>query len=193
MTFGGFSVGTTLVPSVWSSYLQVPIEVTWNLRLTNDFCIPSQMNQQNSGMFTYKKCSMFRFITPSPRIPIPHNHKTITLPLAAFFFNHIIIDQPPKHEPEHNISITNNTSYWTKIFYRLCSKDRNVDEALHLLDCLNLHGYPLDYLNINTIIHALYHSNHFSEAHHHLLLFISFHCVPDERTCNVLIAKLLDS
>ena len=47
-------------------------------------------------MFTYKKCSMFCFITPSPKIPIPHNHKTITLPLVAFFFNHIIINQPPK-------------------------------------------------------------------------------------------------
>ena len=135
---------------------------------------------------------MFCFISPSPKIPIPHNHKTITLPFVAFFFNHTIIDQPPKHELEHNISITNNTSYWTKNFHRPCSKDRNVDEALRLLDRLNLRGYQSYSLNINTIIHALCHSNHFSEAHHHLLLFISSHCVLDGRTCNVLIARLLD-
>ncbi|KAK7858727.1 hypothetical protein CFP56_010504 [Quercus suber] len=51
-------------------------------------------------MFAYEKCSVFRFIAPSPKIPIPHNHKTITFPLAAFFFTHTIIDQPPKREPE---------------------------------------------------------------------------------------------
>ena len=133
---------------------------------------------------------MFRFIAPLPKFTIPHNHnhKTITLPLAAFFFTHTIIDQPPKREPEHEISITNNTSYWTKKIHRLCAKDRNVDVVLHLLDCLCLRGYQPDSLNINTIIHALCHSNHFSEAHRRLLLFISFHCVP----LIVLIAKLLD-
>ncbi|XP_030942537.1 pentatricopeptide repeat-containing protein At3g18020-like [Quercus lobata] len=132
---------------------------------------------------------MFRFIAPSPKIPIPHNHKTITLPLAAFFFTHTIINQPPKREPKHNISITNNTSYWTKKIHRLCTKDRNVGEALRLLDRLSLRGYQPDSLNINTIIHALCHSNHFSEAHHCLQLFISSHCVLDERTYNVLIAS----
>ena len=153
------------------------------------------MNRQNSGMFAYEKCSMFRLIAPLPKFTIPHNHnhKTITLPLAAFFFTHTIIDQPPKREPEHDISITNNTSYWTKKIHRLCAKDRNVDKALRLLDRLSLRGYQPDSLNINTIIHALCHSHRFSEAHHRLLLFISSHCVLDERTCNVLIARLLDS
>ncbi|KAK7858783.1 pentatricopeptide repeat-containing protein [Quercus suber] len=106
-------------------------------------------------------------------IPIPHNHKTITLPLAEFF-THIIIDQPPKREPEHNISITNNTSYWTKTIHKLCSKDHNVNEALCLLDRLSLRGYQPDSLNINTIItHSATLINHFSEAHHLLLLFIA--------------------
>ena len=65
--------------------------------------------------------------------------------------------------------------------------------VLHLLDCLLRQRYQPDSLNIKTIFHALCHSNRFSEAHHHLFLFISFHRIPDERTYNVLIVRLLDS
>ena len=43
LTFGGFSSGTTPMPSIWSlcCYSQVPIGVTWSLQLTDDFSTSS--------------------------------------------------------------------------------------------------------------------------------------------------------
>ncbi|KAF7112534.1 hypothetical protein RHSIM_RhsimUnG0220600 [Rhododendron simsii] len=96
-------------------------------------------------------------------------------------------------EPEEReVSITNR-NYWTKKIHRLCDVNNDVDGALRLLDHLCLRGYFPDSLNISSIIHALCESHRFSEAHHRFSLSIDSGCVPDERTCNVLIARLLDS
>ncbi|KAL3343504.1 hypothetical protein AABB24_027171 [Solanum stoloniferum] len=83
-------------------------------------------------------------------------------------------------------------AYWTRRIHKLCAIDGNVDEALRLLDELRLQGYHPDSLNLSSIVHALCDSHRFSEAHQRFLLAISSQStVPDERTCNVLIARLL--
>ncbi|KAI3976998.1 hypothetical protein MKX01_008856 [Papaver californicum] len=87
-----------------------------------------------------------------------------------------------------------NKTYWTKRIHSLCTQHGKVHEALLLLDNLRLHGYFPDSLNLNSIIHALCSSYRFTDAHNRLLQFINPpHSVPDERTCNVLIARLLDA
>lgn len=83
--------------------------------------------------------------------------------------------------------------YWTRKIHNLCAVQRDVDAALVLLDRLCLRGYQPDPLNLASIIHALCHANRFSEARRRFLLAIASGFVPDERTCNVLIARLLDS
>ncbi|KAI3454929.1 hypothetical protein Pfo_011592 [Paulownia fortunei] len=75
--------------------------------------------------------------------------------------------------------------------HKLCTVDRD-DAALRLLHRLRFQGFCPDSLNISSILHALCDANRFSEAYHLLHVFISYHCVPDECTCNVVIAHLLD-
>ncbi|KAL0368767.1 UNVERIFIED_CONTAM: Pentatricopeptide repeat-containing protein [Sesamum calycinum] len=89
------------------------------------------------------------------------------------------------------ITITDAT-HWSRRIHKLCIVDRDADAALRLLHQLCLRGFRPDSLNISSILHALCDANRFAEAHHRFLLFISSHCAPDERTCNVLIARLLD-
>ncbi|KAJ6295121.1 hypothetical protein OIU76_023091 [Salix suchowensis] len=98
----------------------------------------------------------------------------------------------PLNHQQQNICITNR-SYWNKKIHDLCTKHRNVDEALRLLDHLRLRGYLPDPLNLSSIIHGLCDANRFNEAHQRLIIFLTSLCVPDERTCNVLIARLLHS
>ncbi|KAF2317463.1 hypothetical protein GH714_022537 [Hevea brasiliensis] len=120
--------------------------------------------------------------------------KPISIPLA-FLSTYDLPQLQPLHQDqdqEQPIYIT-NSSYWTRKIHNLCTQCRQVDEALALLDHLRLRGYRPDSLNLSSIIHALCDANRFDEAHHRFVLFISSHCVPDERTCNVLIARLLDS
>ncbi|XP_040997736.1 pentatricopeptide repeat-containing protein At3g18020 isoform X1 [Juglans microcarpa x Juglans regia] len=141
---------------------------------------------------------MFLAAAPSPKISIAH--KTISIPLAFLFTRTCRTpseqrEQTRKHvsqQREDSIGITDR-SYWTKKIHRLCAEDSNVDEALCLLDRLSLRGYRPDSLNLSSILHALCDSHRFYEAHHRLLLSIASNCVPDERTCNVLVARLLDS
>ena len=127
------------------AYLGCTCEVVWSDRVWSDRVWSSMSLNESVYGFTVvlefrNVCiwEMFRFITPSPMIP-----KTINLPLT-FLFTYKI-DQPLEHEPwepEDNISINIiNRSYCTKKIHGLCAKDRNVDEVLHLLDCLNLWGY----------------------------------------------------
>ncbi|KAL0322827.1 UNVERIFIED_CONTAM: Pentatricopeptide repeat-containing protein [Sesamum angustifolium] len=89
------------------------------------------------------------------------------------------------------ITITDAT-HWSRRIHKLCIVDRDADAALRLLHQLCLRGFRPDSLNISSILHALCDANRFAEAHHRFLLFMSSHCAPDERTCNVLIARLLD-
>ncbi|KAK4387818.1 Pentatricopeptide repeat-containing protein [Sesamum angolense] len=89
------------------------------------------------------------------------------------------------------ITITDAT-HWSRRIHKLCIVDRDADAALRLLHQFCLRGFRPDSLNISSILHALCDANRFAEAHHRFLLFISSHCAPDERTCNVLIARLLD-
>ncbi|XP_022736940.1 pentatricopeptide repeat-containing protein At3g18020 isoform X3 [Durio zibethinus] len=121
------------------------------------------------------------------RLKLPSLPKSPTFPFAFRFST-----SPPHHHLQQQPPITNKP-YWTNKIHNLCTKHRNVDEALRLLDTLCLHGYHPDSLNLSSIIHALCDCNRFSEAHHRFLLFLSSHLVPDERTCNVLIARLLYS
>ncbi|KAJ7975225.1 Pentatricopeptide repeat-containing protein [Quillaja saponaria] len=126
--------------------------------------------------------------TLSPKLLI--THKAITISLAFLSTNTL----PSQHQQLHDREVTiADPTYWTKKIHKLCTIDRNVEEALRLLDRLRLHGYRPDSLNLSSIIHALCDSNQFSEAHHRILLFITSNCVPDERTCNVIIARLLDA
>ncbi|KAH7680671.1 Tetratricopeptide-like helical domain-containing protein [Dioscorea alata] len=86
-----------------------------------------------------------------------------------------------------------NRAYWTKRIHGLCAQDHNPDEALRLLDRLRLRGYRPDPLNIASIVHALCDLRCFADAHRRLLLSVASLCLPDDRTANVLLARLLDA
>ncbi|XP_034695186.1 pentatricopeptide repeat-containing protein At3g18020 isoform X3 [Vitis riparia] len=129
----------------------------------------------------------FRGRVQVPQLPSAAN----TLPLAFFFSAQSTPNQQHEEEKEEESII--NKAFWSRKIHNLCTRDRNVDEALRLLDLLRLRGYRPDSLNLSSIIHALCDANRFSEAHHRFLLSFASHCVPDQRTCNVLIARLLDS
>ncbi|KAL7597254.1 hypothetical protein Lser_V15G30842 [Lactuca serriola] len=115
----------------------------------------------------------------------------------ALFFTHTISCDEERKEQQHLEESITNRSYWTRRIHKLCAIDRNVDEAITLVDRLCIHGYHLDSLNLSSIIHALCDSNRFAEAHRRFLSSLSCSSgngfiIPDERTCNVIIARLLD-
>ncbi|KAL8226396.1 hypothetical protein R6Q57_016228 [Mikania cordata] len=113
-------------------------------------------------------------------------------PKSAHFFTHSTLRDEDNQElhPYLEESVTNK-SYWTRRIHKLCTIDHNVDEAIRLVDNLCFHGYRLDSLNISSIVHALCDSNRFAEAHHRFVSSLSGYIIPDERTCNVIIARLL--
>nr|GLL16770.1 pentatricopeptide repeat-containing protein At3g18020 [Ipomoea trifida] len=86
-----------------------------------------------------------------------------------------------------------NRAYWTRKIHKLCAFDHNVDEALRLIDQLRLYGYCPDSLNLSSVIHALCDARRFPEAHRRFFLAVSAHSNVNESTCNVIIARLLDS
>ncbi|XP_057803115.1 pentatricopeptide repeat-containing protein At3g18020 [Salvia miltiorrhiza] len=123
--------------------------------------------------------------------------------LASFHSHQIKISSPqPQSQPQHEIPAAepneieiigvSNTFHWTRCIHKLCTVDGDADAALRLLHQLRRRGFQPDSLNISSIIHALCHARRFEEAHDRFLAFISSNCAPDERTCNVLIARLLD-
>nr|XP_043608230.1 pentatricopeptide repeat-containing protein At3g18020 [Erigeron canadensis] len=119
--------------------------------------------------------------------PIQHHSN---LPL---FFTHTTVCNPnPQKQPLEEQNITTNTSYWTKKIHKLCTIDRNVNEAIRLLNHLTVNGYTPNSLNLTSITHALCDSNRFAEAHRRFLSSLNGVTIPDERTCNVIIARLLD-
>ncbi|KAI5660267.1 hypothetical protein M9H77_29060 [Catharanthus roseus] len=126
----------------------------------------------------------------------PFKSKNITASSSSLFST--FFDQVEKTDlnqlaQENNIIDVNNSVYWTKHIHKLCAVDRNPDAALQLVHRLSLHGYHLNALNVNSIVHGLCHANRFSQAHHQVLLYIdSQPNLLDERTCNVIIARLLD-
>ncbi|KAF3673793.1 Pentatricopeptide repeat-containing protein [Capsicum annuum] len=147
-----------------------------------------------------------KFLFP---IPLQNSTKTFTSSLSLFStFLSPSVHQPNEFYLTHQ-QLPQQTSqvyefdsvqyrsfidraYWTKRIHKLCAIDANVDEALRLLDELRLQGYHPDSLNLSSIVHALCDARRFSEAHQRFLLAVSSHStVPDERTCNVLIARLL--
>ncbi|KAL9252065.1 Pentatricopeptide repeat-containing protein, partial [Drosera capensis] len=65
----------------------------------------------------------------------------------------------------------------------------NPDAALHLLHPLNI-PHPL---NISGIIHSLCDSRRFAEAHLRFSLSIASDFAPNNRTCDVLISRLIDA
>ncbi|MQL91564.1 hypothetical protein Taro_024173 [Colocasia esculenta] len=96
---------------------------------------------------------------------------------------------------EENIPVTNR-SFWTKKIHLLCSRPEpsgGVDEALRLLDRLRLRGYRPDSLNLSSVVHGLCAAGRSLEAHRRLLLSVASGWVPDDRTSNVLVARLLDA
>uniref|UniRef100_A0A803MUC7 Pentatricopeptide repeat-containing protein n=1 Tax=Chenopodium quinoa TaxID=63459 RepID=A0A803MUC7_CHEQI len=120
---------------------------------------------------------------------------SLSLSKAARFISYVPTQKQEQRVEEVNLdseSILNKT-YWTRKIHKLCAIDGNVDEALCLLDSIRVRGYYPDSLNLSSIIHALCRSKRYAEAHQRFLFFIASQCIPDVRTCNVLIAKLLDS
>ncbi|XP_016484516.1 uncharacterized protein LOC107805054 [Nicotiana tabacum] len=140
---------------------------------------------------------------------IPFSGKTCTSSLSLFstYLSPFVIQPNQLHltpqqqqqqqsaetqEFEIGRNLIDDRTYWTRRIHKLCAIDGNVNEALRLLDELRLHGYRPDSLNLTSIVHALCDTHRFSEAHQRFLFAVSFHyTVPDERTCNVLIARLL--
>ncbi|KAJ0742299.1 putative tetratricopeptide-like helical domain superfamily [Helianthus annuus] len=124
-----------------------------------------------------------------------------TKPLTSHLFNHskplfsthttpYINPNQQQQPPETHITHT-NISHLTKKIHNLCTIDHNVDEAIRLTTHLHTQNYPISPLNISSIVHALCDSYRFADAHSFLTCFLSFRNVPDERTCNVIIARLL--
>ncbi|KMZ67219.1 putative Pentatricopeptide repeat-containing protein [Zostera marina] len=98
---------------------------------------------------------------------------------------------PGEEEEEEDEEPISNRIYWTRRIRSLSTT--NVDDALRLLDHLRLRGYKPDTLNFATIFHSLCDSARFDEAHQRLLLCLSSKWIPDDRTSNVLLARLVDS
>ncbi|KAL3512180.1 hypothetical protein ACH5RR_024897 [Cinchona calisaya] len=132
-----------------------------------------------------------RFISASLKPPL--NHPTTTVAVSLSLFSTHVHNSNLEIQEDYNFESVNNPSYWTKHIHKLCTVDRNVDSALQLLDRLCFHGYRLNSFNISSIIHALCDANRYSQAHHQLLRYItaSLSNLLDERTCNVLVARLL--
>ncbi|KAF9592420.1 hypothetical protein IFM89_014910 [Coptis chinensis] len=121
------------------------------------------------------------------------NQNKPTINKTSFFLKYLFqfhTNQTPLEKEEEDDDI-NNVPYWTKKIHTLCTTNNQVDEALSLLDRLRLRGYRPNSLNLNSITHALCDSKRYNEAHQRFLLSIASHSVPDARTCNVLISRLL--
>ncbi|KAM7267743.1 hypothetical protein ACFE04_009909 [Oxalis oulophora] len=119
---------------------------------------------------------------------LPPKHQTTSIIATASRVFHSTIPNPQQNNNE------SQSATWTKTIHNLCTRHHNVNEAIRLLDDLRLrYNYSPSSLNLSSIIHALCHDNRFHEAHRRFTLSIAAGCVPDERTCNVLIAKLLSS
>nr|GEV74141.1 hypothetical protein [Tanacetum cinerariifolium] len=118
---------------------------------------------------------------------------------APFFSQSTVSDEQRQQQSqlEQLEESVTNRSYWTKRIHKLCAIDQNVDKAIRLVNNLSNHGYRLDSLNLSSIIHSFCDSNRFEEAHSCFQSCLSGSSaigivVPDERTCNVIIARLLD-
>ncbi|XP_026658841.2 pentatricopeptide repeat-containing protein At3g18020 [Phoenix dactylifera] len=104
-------------------------------------------------------------------------------------------DESLEEEEEKELeaeSITNR-SYWTKRIHFLCSTAGDPDAALRLLHRLRLRGFVPDSLNLSSVIHSLCDVGRSDEAHRRLLLSTAAGWLPDDRTANVLLARLLDA
>ncbi|KAI6674251.1 hypothetical protein NL676_002157 [Syzygium grande] len=138
------------------------------------------------------RLSLSRFALPSLFLapPSPHHRLQSSRPPSP---------PPPPHEPaslDHELDrvCVSNRSFWTQKIHDLCTRHRNVDEALRLLDRLRVRGYRPDSLNLGSLIHALCDASRFEEARRRLVAFVSSgYVVPDERACNTIVARLLDS
>ncbi|XP_078440640.1 pentatricopeptide repeat (PPR) superfamily protein [Wolffia australiana] len=87
-------------------------------------------------------------------------------------------------------TFTADPSNWTRRIRSLCSA-QGVDEALHLLDRLRLRGYRPDSLCLASLLHSLCDAGRFAEAHDRLILAVASGWVPDDRTINALVSRLL--
>lgn len=96
-------------------------------------------------------------------------------------------------EAEDRRRSVTDRAYWRRRIHSICAVRRNPDEALRILDGLCLRGYRPDSLNLSSVIHSLCDAGRFDEAHRRFLLFLASGFIPDERTCNVIIARLLYS
>lgn len=125
------------------------------------------------------------------------NFKKLFASTTSFFSTYI--DQPERVRVKDNISIDLNginiydSFYWTNHIHKLCSVDRDVDAALQLIDRICLYGYRINALNVNSVIHGLCDANRFPQAHQQLLRYVNSQPnLLGERTCNVIVARLLD-
>lgn len=90
------------------------------------------------------------------------------------------------------MSVTDE-AYWTDRIRALCFRRRDVDGALELIVSLRARGYMPNSSNIGNIVYVLCDSGRFAETFDWFLSFVSSGIVPDERTCNFVVARLLQS
>ncbi|KAL9246116.1 hypothetical protein vseg_019691 [Gypsophila vaccaria] len=143
-------------------------------------------------MLIKRICSGFLLFNPSkPTLYLPTKERLLSYLTTP---NRVVEDEPLLDDEQHLecVSVADR-SYWTKRIHKLCALDENVREALRLLDRLRLLGYSPDSLNISSVIHALCKARRYGEAHQRFVFCVASGCVPNERTCNVLIARLLDA
>ncbi|XP_010912296.1 uncharacterized protein [Elaeis guineensis] len=121
------------------------------------------------------------FLSTTTSLPSPLLHRT---------YDESLVEVEEKELEAEGIT---NRSYWTKRIHFLCSAAGDPDAALRLLHRLRLRGFVPDSLNLASIIHSLCDAGRSDEAHRRLLLSTAAGWLPDDRTANVLLARLLDA
>ncbi|KAK8963453.1 Pentatricopeptide repeat-containing protein [Platanthera guangdongensis] len=86
-----------------------------------------------------------------------------------------------------------NRSYWDRKIHTLCSTPGSIDAALRLIDRLRIRGFRPDSANLSSIIHGLCDAGRSDEAHRRLIFSATSRFLPDDRTANIIIARLLNA
>ncbi|PKU64353.1 pentatricopeptide repeat-containing protein At3g18020 isoform X1 [Dendrobium catenatum] len=111
---------------------------------------------------------------------------------SSLFCNSEVKEQQDE-DPDTKSQNIANRSYWTRKIHSLSSSPGQIDAALRLIDRLRLRGFRPDSINLSSIIHGLCAAGRSDEAHRRLLFSFTSGIVPDDRTANVLLARLLDA
>ncbi|KAI4319224.1 hypothetical protein MLD38_032851 [Melastoma candidum] len=99
----------------------------------------------------------------------------------------------PRDRPDIDVVPVTDEAYWTGRIRALCFRRRDVDGALQLVANLRVRGYTPNSVNIGNVVYVLCDSGRFAEAFDWFVLSVLSGVVPDEQTCNFVIARLLES